>query len=294
MSEAFRRFKHKIVSMKKFLAVFDGYTLSKSTLAYAQELAAIADAHLVGVFLDDFVYHTYNMAEVFKKYEKPDAVISKLNAAEKKKRDDAVSQFEKSCEKENISYSVHRNQSMAILELEHESMFADLIIISEHETFSRFKQKPPTNFMKDLLADVQCPVLVVPATYQAIEKIVLLYDGAPSSVHAIKTFSYLLGHLRSLPVHVYSVKNNAKFAPGFQDSPLMKEFIKRHFPNAKHTTSKGDAERLIVNYLKNHKENELVVLGAYRRSEFSRWFKTSMADILMRELDTPLFIAHNK
>lgn len=280
--------------MKKFLAVFDGYKLSKSTLAYAQELATAADAHLVGVFLDDFIYHTYNMTEVFKKYEKPEAVISKLNAAEKKKRDDAVARFEQSCEKENISYSIHRNQSMAILELEHESMFADLIIISEHETFSRFKQKPPTRFMKDLLADVQCPVLVVPANYQAIEKIVLLYDGAPSSVHAIKTFSYLFNNLRSLPVHVYSVKNGSQSSPGFTDTPLLKEFIKRHFPNAKYSTSKGDAEKLIVNYLKKHKENELVVLGAYRRSEFSRWFKTSMADILMRELDTPLFIAHNK
>jgi len=26
----------------------------------------------------------------------------------------------------------------------------------------------------------------------------------------------------------------------------------------------------------------------------SRWFKTSMADTLIKELDTPLFIAHNK
>ncbi|MCY7292483.1 MAG: universal stress protein, partial [Ferruginibacter sp.] len=56
---------------------------------------------------------------------------------------------------------------------------------------------------------------------------------------------------------------------------------------------KGDAEEKIVENLRNHKENELVVLGAYRRSELSRWFKTSMADLLMRELDTPLFIAHH-
>ncbi|HEY9363174.1 MAG TPA: universal stress protein [Chitinophagaceae bacterium] len=280
--------------MKKFLAVFDGYKLSKSTLAYAQELATVADAHLVGIFLDDFVYHTYSMSEIYKKNEKPEVLISKLNTTEKKKRDEAVRQFEESCEKANISYSVRRNNSLAILELEHESMFADLIIISEHETFSRYKQKPPTHFMKDLLADVQCSVLVVPANYQAIDKIVLLYDSGPSSMHAIKMFSYLFSNLRSLPVQIYSVKGDTKHGFSFPDTPLVKEFIKRHFPNAKFTATKGDAEKLIVNYLKKHKENELVVLGAYRRSEFSRWFKTSMADILMRELDTPLFIAHNK
>jgi nucleotide-binding universal stress UspA family protein len=57
---------------------------------------------------------------------------------------------------------------------------------------------------------------------------------------------------------------------------------------------KGNPEEQVLGYLRNHKENELVVLGAYRRSELSRWFKNSMADTLMKELDTPLFIAHNK
>lgn len=74
----------------------------------------------------------------------------------------------------------------------------------------------------------------------------------------------------------------------------MKEFIKRHFPKAKFIVAKGNPEEQVVGYLRNHKENELVVLGAYRRSEISRWFKTSMADILIKELDTVLFIAHNK
>ena len=48
------------------------------------------------------------------------------------------------------------------------------------------------------------------------------------------------------------------------------------------------------NYLKSEKENILVVLGAYRRPMVSRWFRASMADVLMKELKVPLFIAHNK
>lgn len=74
----------------------------------------------------------------------------------------------------------------------------------------------------------------------------------------------------------------------------MREFIKRHFPKAKYIVAKGQAEEQILGHLRYHKGNEMVVLGAYRRSEISRWFKTSMADTLMQELDTPLFIAHNK
>ena len=280
--------------MKKFIAVFDGYKISKSTLAYAQELAYTANAHLVGVFLDEFIYRTYSVGKVYKKYEKPEEVIKQLDEKDKKKRDEAVRQFEQSCGKAKIIFSVHRDKSIALQELKHESMFADLIIISEHETFSRYKQKPPTRFMKDLLADVQCPVLVVPGVYKPIDKITLLYDGGPSSLYAIKMFSYLFGDYNETPVEVFTVKGAYRDTLHLPDNKLMREFIKRHFPKAEYKVVKGDAEEQVLGHLRNHKENELVVLGAYRRSEISRWFKTSMADILMKELNTPLFIAHNK
>jgi nucleotide-binding universal stress UspA family protein len=280
--------------MKKFLAVFDGYRLSKSTLAYAQELAIGADAHLTGLFLDDFLYHSYNVSEVFRNYDEPEVLVKKLNAVDRRERDKAVIQFTESCKKAKVDYSVCRDKSMAILELEHESMFADLIIINENETFARTTHKPPTPFMKELLANVQCPVLVVPDRYRKIGKIILLYDGGPSSMHAIKMFSYLLCNFRNLPVQVYTAKDGMKHPFQFPDGPLLKEFARRHFPNAKCATAKGTVEKLIISYLKRHGKNVLVVLGAYRRSGFSRWFKTSMADVLMMELDIPLFVAHNK
>jgi hypothetical protein len=278
--------------MKKFLAVFDGYKISKSTMAYAVELSATANAHLVGVFLDEFLYHSYNPVAIYKTYEKPEEVIKQLDEKDKMKRDDAVLQFQKTCEKAKINFSIHRDRSIALQELKLESMFADLIIINEHEKFTQVEEKLPSRFMKELLADVQCPVLVVPENYKPIDKIVLLYDGEPSSVYAVKMFSYLLNQFKGVPVEVFTV-NNWKTDLHLPDNKLMREFIKRHFPEATYTVTKGDAEEQILGFLNNHKENELVVLGAYRRREISRWFKTSMADILMKELDTPLFIAHN-
>ena len=279
--------------MKKFVAVFDGYKLSESTLAYAQELTVAADAHLVAVFLDEFIYRTYNVRKIYKTYEKPEEVIKQLDGKDKMKRDEAVRQFQKSCEKAKINFSIHRDKNIALQELKLESMFADMIFISEHETFNRYKQKSPTRFIKELLADVQCPVLVVPANYKTIDKIVLLYDGGPSSVYAVKMFSYLLNQFKGVPVEVFTVKSAFMDTLHLPDNKLMRELIKRHFPTATYTVVKGDPEEQIAAWLQNHKANELVVLGAYRRSELSRWFKTSMADILMRDLNTPLFIASN-
>ena len=278
--------------MKKFLAVFDGYKMSPSTMDYAIWLAKASNAHLTGIFLDEFIYRNYSVYNVISTAENPDEVIKELDEKDQAKRDEAVSQFKSTCRKAGINFSIHRDKSIAIQELKHESMFADLVLINEYETFTKHKEAAPTDFVKDLLGDVQCPVVVVPAKFAAIDKIVLLYDGRPSSLYAIKMFSYLFGNLRELPVEVYTVKDHYMGSLRVPDNKLMKEFVERHFPAATYTVTKGNADEQITGYLRGNNANQLVVLGAYLRSEMSRLFKTSMADILMKELDTPLFIAH--
>ncbi len=278
--------------MKKFLAVFDGYKMAQSTMDYAIWLTKASNAHLVGIFLDEFIYRSYSVYSVVTTAIDPEEKMRELDEKDKTRRDESVHQFKIACKKAGVNFSVHRDKSIAIQELKHESMFADLVIINEYETFTRQTEDSPTDFIKDLLGDVQCPVLVVPKEFKPINKIVLLYDGRPSSLYAIKMFSYLFGALRELPVEVCTVKDHYIGSLRVPDNRLMKEFIDRHFTATTYTVTKGNAEEQITSYLAAYKENQLVVLGAYLRSEMSRLFKTSMADILMKELDTPLFIAH--
>jgi nucleotide-binding universal stress UspA family protein len=178
-------------------------------------------------------------------------------------------------------------------ELLHESIYADLLIINSGETLTHYQENAPTRFIRELLAEVQCPVLVVPNQFKPIENLVLLYDGEPTSVYAIKTFSYLLPVLKYLDTEVISVKdlNQTRHVP---DNRLMKEFMKRHYPRASYKVLKGIPEIEIIDYLEGKEKNMLVVLGAYRRGAVSRWFRPSMADTLLHELKVPLFIAHNK
>ncbi len=278
--------------MKKFLAVFDGYKMSASTLDYAIQLTKASGAHLVGVFLDDIIYRSYSVYKVLTSSEKADEEIKVLDAADKKKRDDAVKLFQHSCGKAGINYSIHRDKQIAIKELKQESMFADLVIINEYETFTKYKEKPPTRFIKDLLADVQCPVLIVPNSYKKIDKVVMLYDGRPTSLFAAKMFSYLFSELQDLPVEVFTVKDYYMASLNLPNNKLMREFIKRHFKNASYNVVKGNVEEQVLEHLRKHNENDLVVAGAYQRGEISRFFRTSIADVLMKEIDTPLFIAH--
>ncbi|MGN6490955.1 MAG: universal stress protein [Agriterribacter sp.] len=279
--------------MKDFLAVFDGLRVSKSTLQYGVELAANANAHLTGVFLDDVIYRSYNVSEVLRTMPDSKKAMAVLDAKDKKKRDEAALWFQAACEKARANFSIHRDKNIALQDLKHDSMFADLVILNKHETFTKYREQSPTRFVKNLLADVQSPVMMVPDRYQPLDNITLLYDGQPSSLHAIKMFVYLFGNL-NLPVEVFTVNDYFMANLRLPDNKLMRTFIRRHFPNAIFTITKGDAKEQMLEHLKGSTENRLIVLGAYQRSDLSRWFKVSMADILMKECNAALFIAHSK
>ena len=278
--------------MKKIIAAFDGLKFSESTRDYAVQLAKQNDAHLVGVFLNDHAgYKIYDL--VHEKGGLVGTAKKKLDKKDTKARAVAVKSFETACQKTGLEYTIHHDRNIAIQELLIESIYADLIVIDSRETLTNYPEKVPTEFIRDLLSHVQCPVLVAPHLFKPISKLVLLYDGEPSSVHAIKMFSYTLPALKEFPTEVIYV-NDPKQSLHPTENHLMKEFMKRHFPKAIFTVLKGVAEPEIVNYLKKQKELPLVVLGAYRRGMVSRWFRHSMADTLMKDIRLPLFIAHNK
>jgi len=278
--------------MKKMIAAFDGLKFSNSTKEYAVHLAQNNTMHLVGIFLNDITYHSYKYSEVLDEHG---AVAKKqkgiLDQRDEDTRKDSEISFEEYCQEAGLNYSIHHNRLIAIQELLHESIYSDLLIIDASETLNRYEKEPPTYFIKDLLTDVHCPVLLAPKKYKPIEKIILLYDGEPSSVYAIKMLSYVLDSLKHLPIEVLSVtgRNQSLHVP---DNALMKEFMKRHYPDAEYTVLKGEPESEIISYFKAQHENVLAVLGAYKRNLISQWLRESMADILMKQFKIPLFIAH--
>ncbi len=278
--------------MNKIITAIDGLKFSESCSHYGIELARQSNAHLLGVFLEDFTYHSYKIYQLVGNEGVIEEKQEYLEEKDAETREKSIERFAKLCSKGGVNYSVHRDKNIAIRELLHETVFADLVVIDRKETLTHYDENVPTRFIRDLLEHVQGPVVVVPEKYKPIEKIVLLYDGDPTSVHAIKMFNYLLPSFLSVPTEVLSVKNpdDSLHLP---DNRLMREFMKRHYPEAEYTILKGNVEEEIVRYIGNLKQNVLVVLGAYKRGVVSRWFRESMADVLMKELNCPLFIAHN-
>lgn len=278
--------------MNRILAAFDGLKFSAGTRDYAISLALQTHAYIVGVFLEDPTSHSYRIYDLVTDEENPDAKRQMLDEQDRQKRDAAVASLLTSCEEAGIPHTIHRDRDVAIQDLLRESIYADLLVIGRNEMMSAYTDEIPSDFIRDLLPDVQCPVLLTPPEYQPIDRIVLLYDGAPSSVYAIKMLRYTLPVGIKYPVEVITVDGGEEDKlPGEQ---LVKEFMNCHFPAAGYTLLKGDAEDEIVRYLGQGTGHPLVVSGAYRRGRVSRWFRPSMADVLMKNLNLPLFVAHNR
>lgn len=279
--------------MRKIIAAFDGLRYSSSTRDFAIHFCKETKAHLVGVFLDDIMRTSYRISDVVTEEGSTDNRLGKLNKKDQRMREASSADFAIKVKEEGLSFSIHHDYNVAIRELLHETMYADMLVIDGHETLTNYAEPVPTDFIRDLLSNAQCPVVVVPVQFKPVSKLIWLYDGQPTSVHAMKMFCYVLPEFAGYPVEVITVKAAGK--PAYMnDHKLVREWLKRHCPKATFTVLKGDAETAITHYLKPVKEQPLVILGAYRRNTVSRWFRPSMADNLIRNLKLPVFIAHNK
>lgn len=277
--------------MKKFSAAFDGLKFSEGTMKYAIRMAADNNALVTGVFLESFLYHSFHLFDMVGSQGVSKIKLRNLLEKDREKRHQAAVSFKEQCEKIEVECAIHHDKIFSLEDLIKESIYSDLVLIGAQETISNLTEEPPTTFVRDFLSNAQCPVMVVPQRYTDIQKIVLLYDGSPSSVFAVKMFNYVLPFLRDLEAEVVYVSED-KNHQDLPEKQLIREFIRCHRPKAMYKILSGDPEEQIISYLRKAELNTLVVLGAYQRGVVSRWFKTSMADKLMEELSIPLFISH--
>lgn len=280
--------------MEKIIVAIDGLNYKASATEYAIALAIHLHSHLVGIFLHDRTYHSYRIYDIDTGKLMTNEEIDKGEAEDVRLRKDAIQQFKDACNLRKIPYTIREDKDIALHALVHESLYADLLVINAGEQFNPFPVKRPSAFMKNLLETVECPIILAPDQFEPLHKAVLLYDGTPTSVYALKKFCDLMPrYANPIAVEVLAIKKDDE-SLHLKDNKLMKEYLKRHLPKAIFTVVKGEAHRKIPALLKKEGPGTLVVLGAYQRGVVSRWFRPSMADVLLSTVALPLFIAHSK
>jgi len=279
--------------MEKILLAVDAINPDTQALDFACYLGALTRSKVTGVFLgnleDDerlvFQDAVYDSGHSSLKSDKGSKDYLKKNEILKKN----IAGFNDACDRRSARHSVHIAGGDPAKEIIRESRYADILVVDADTSFRKKFEGTPSTFVKDVLSDVECPVIIAPESFEGIEEIVFTYDGSKSSMFAIKQFCYLFPKLDDKKVTLLQVDEENLCSA--EEREHLKEWISSHYSSIGFETLKGDAKTALLSSLLK-KKNVFIVMGAYGRNTLSRFFQGSHADILIKTLNRAIFIAH--
>lgn len=266
---------YKKVIMEKILLALDAISLNMNTIDFGCHIARLTHSRLTGIFLEGL------------KEDRPVPVTEGDGAATIETN---IHRFREACVCRETLSLIHRDRGVPLTEVIEESRFADLMIIDPETAFNRKDVLSPGRFVKDVLRSVECPVIIAPYSCSEMNEIIFAYDGSASCVFAIRQFAHLFPGMRTTPVKIVSIRDDEELA--VEEQFKMKEWLRAHFDNLHFEVRHGGgASDQLFSYL-IEKKNAIVVMGAYGRNEVSNFFRPSHANLLVKTVNLPLFIAH--
>ncbi|MEO8174997.1 MAG: hypothetical protein ABI581_18015, partial [Sediminibacterium sp.] len=151
-------------------------------------------------------------------------------------------------------------------------------------------ENTPTSFVRNVLSESECPVIIPPLDFEPIEEIILTCSETRSSVFAIRQFRYLFPQLNDKKVTVVEVERDLSHPESV--NPNFRQWIKDHYPAALFVVLKGNTNEVLEEYLSS-KRNAIIVVSACTRNILSQAFVPSLIDSLIGKIHQPFFIAHN-
>lgn len=264
----------------------DASQINMNTVDFACYIAKLTHSKLTGVFLDNGEKSPAPVAQSV-----PGRHEGMLPGKEKVRSfDNNLDIFKNACANRQTNCSLHHNQGVPVAEIIKESRFADLLIVDPEMSFRGKKESVPTAFIKEVLTKSECPVVIAPFTFYGVSEIVFAYDGSQSAVFAVKQFTYLFPELTDKKITILQVNEN-------DDDPVIErnkigELLQMHYSAIGFHCLSGNPGNELYRYLLG-KKNAFVVMGAFGRSMVSDFFRHSTADLLVKTIDLPVFVAHH-
>jgi hypothetical protein len=271
--------------MKKILLAFDGAHFSEGALEFVRLLHSSSPVFVTGAFLPEVNYaNAWSYAAgsgglFIPLIEEEDVELVTSN----------IKRFETFCSNNDISYAVHKDfEDFALPELKKETRYADLLILGSETFYENMGKEELNLYLRDALHATECPVLVVPETFELPASNILAFDAGASSVYAIKQFAYLLPELASNETILVNAKEGDGKLP---DEEYISEWAAKHFSNLTFYRLGTDSRKYFSAWLSERKA-AILVGGAFGRSEISTLFKKSFVSDTIKEHHIPVFIAH--
>lgn len=190
--------------MDKILIAVDSQNMDVSSVSFAFQLAELTHSKLTGLFLEEpdveeeeEIILTRSGGELY-----VESVAIKDGGEDEDKasvRLENMDLFRTLSEQHQVQASIHLDKGLPINDLIAESRFSDLLIVNATTSFFDLDEKAPTGFVKNVLHDAGCPVIISPETFEGIDNIIFCYDGSKSAVFAMKQFTYLFPRTKIEP-----------------------------------------------------------------------------------------------
>lgn len=278
--------------MEKILLAIDAINLNKNALEFACFLGRLTKSKVTGVFLENLEAEERPVLKqltgrAYVNWEVDERSVehlAKMNLIEEN-----ITFFKEGCIKREVNYALHFDRGVPAHDLIKESRFADVLVIDAETSFSKRYDGTPSEFVRDILKKAECPVIVAPENFEAIDEIIFTYNGSASCLFAIKQFTYLFPQLSNKKVSILQVNEAGEWHD--PDKYKLKEWLTDHYTNLHFEAQKGNTDTILYDYLFK-RENMFLVMGAYGRNSLSQFFKSSHADIVIKTVSQPIFIAH--
>jgi hypothetical protein len=272
--------------MKKVVFIADGENFSKGAFDFIKWLNETEQLLVVGIFylsIDSRIFIPTAL------YPDPEP-LAMLVEDERKNVQGTIELFKEDCKRNGIEYRLHDEGKLwDVIELAKKSRFSDLMVVSEEKFFRNWGTEQPNHFMRQLMHNAECPVMIIPANFTAIEKVLIAYDGNAEALFALKLFSMLFPSLASLETNIIFI--NEKESEEIPDLEYLEEYAARHFSKLNIEKVSFDPEKYLTDWI-FFRKNALLVTGAFGRSGLSNLLKESFVEHIIKEHDVPVFIAH--
>jgi len=266
--------------MKKIIVLFNGINAPWHITTFAINIAKQTNAEIYALFLKD-ERRNYSYPSDMESVETNVSAEKERDENEELKRKNAAL-FKTFCDDAQVACNFEKEISLK--QLVDFSSDADIIVINSHDDLQRYS-------LKDILAELKCPVCLISVNATEIRKSILLYDGSRQALHAITAYSRLFPKLCGEKTYLVTINPKEKITEAAMMATMEK--LQKKFSNLKMVSLSGNLEETLIEFLDENTENSMVVMGAYGRSAISRLFKPSLSNVILEQSRTSLFIAHN-
>jgi len=279
--------------MKTIFLVLNALNPDKSSSDFAFYLARLTKSKVYGIFLDESDVADDEILAI-KEMVNINSSLNERHIRTLPSRQEQIKQninlFREACTSNEVCSDIYLNGEVSVNELILGSAFADLLVVDAALSLGEGKSGAPSESVREILNRSKCPVVITPLSFERVDEIILTYNGSKSSLFAIKQFTYLFPEYFDKKISIIQVNKSGNWPQ--KDQERFRSWLKNHYLDVNFIALSGDTENELMTFL-FLKKHVFIVMGAYSRNTISQFFNESTAEILIKTLTQPIFIAHN-